>query len=125
VTAKDKLHGPILVVEDHDDIRDYLAYLLRRNGYEVRTASDGLQALAALRASELPCLVLLDLLLPTMDGFQFRHEQVRDAGLASIPVVALSSDGSLRSRIMALGVAEFLEKPVLQEKLLETIDRFC
>jgi CheY-like chemotaxis protein len=120
-----KKHGPILVVEDHDDIRAYLEFLLRREGFEVITAADGAEALGLLRAGDVPCLVLLDLLLPTMSGFEFREEQVRDASLASVPVVAVSSDGSLRRRILDLGAVDFLEKPVLHDALLETVHRYC
>ncbi|HZR79924.1 MAG TPA: response regulator [Candidatus Binatia bacterium] len=120
-----KGHGPILVVEDHEDIRDYLAFLIRHEGYEVVTAADGQEALDYLRRGEPPCVVLLDLLLPIKSGFDFREEQMQDTVLAAIPVVALSSDDTLRARARAVGISHFLEKPVLREKLLETLDRFC
>src|SRR4051812_18315311 len=87
--------GRLLVVEDDQEIADAMVDLLQFEGYEVRHARDGLEALTTLRtAPPLPDAILLDLRMPTMDGWTFRAEQRRDPAISSIPVLAISADGS-------------------------------
>src|SRR5262245_65206359 len=82
----------ILVVEDNSFTRDALLMLLCEKGYEVEGAADGQEALAGLGRGERPCLILLDLAMPRMNGWQFLEERQRDPALAAIPVVVLSAE---------------------------------
>jgi CheY-like chemotaxis protein len=102
----------VFVVEDDTDIRNSLAVLLECEGHEVEEASHGLEALTKIRAtSQKPDLIVLDLMMPVMDGFQFLEEQIKDPALASIPVLVLSADGNLGSKKSRLNANAFLRKP--------------
>lgn len=114
--------GYILVVEDERDIRDLIAEILEEEGYEAVGAENGAAALDCLReGSSLPSLILLDLMMPVMDGSAFRLEQQRDAVLASIPVILLSANGNLPQRASDLGVAGFVRKPLTPDALLDVV----
>src|SRR5215204_3455639 len=102
----------ILVVEDDADAQDMVAELLRDEGYTVATANDGLEALAYLEASPTkPSLILLDLMMPNMDGAQFRMEQLKAARLATIPVALLSAKNDVAEVAEAIGADAFMQKP--------------
>lgn len=111
----------LLVVEDDRPIQEALRRLLVDHGYEVQVASTGLQALDLLRRSPAPDAILLDLVLPIMDGWQFRLAQRQDPDLARIPVVACSADPGPRAA--AIDAAAFLHKPLRAASLLSTLDR--
>jgi len=117
--------GFVLVVEDDPDMRETLAMMLGRHGYDVATAADGAEALEQLReTSSRPCVVLLDLMMPRMNGFQLR-EAMLASDLTSIPVVALTGAGPAvitRAQEMHL---EVLRKPISLGDLLRTVGRFC
>ncbi len=113
----------ILVVEDDGATRESLGLILGAQGYGVLGAANGQEALGLLRSGPHPNLILLDLMMPVMDGWQFRREQERDAALAAIPVVVLSADGSVRQKAAALHATDYLQKPVEVESLLETIQK--
>ncbi len=115
---------PILVVDDDADIRDLLAQLLSDEGYEVITAADGREALARLRQLPRPCVILLDLMMPVMNGPQFYAEQQRDPTLATIPVVVISADGNVQAKAASFG-GQYLCKPVRLEQVLDTVARNC
>jgi CheY-like chemotaxis protein len=95
--------------------------LLEAEGYRVVCAANGREALDYLHHAELPCLILLDLEMPVMDGWQFRREQSRDPALASIAVVLLSGEDHLDQIANALGVARHLTKPIEFNDLLATV----
>lgn len=114
----------VLVVDDDPDICEIFKDLLESYGYLVTTAENGADALDKLRAGEDPGLILLDLMMPVMDGIQFRDEQVRDPSLAAIPVVIVSAGGDVAAKAAAAGV-EGLSKPVDIDVLLATVGRFC
>jgi len=119
---------PILIVEDDPDLRDALAYLLKACGYPVVAACDGEEALEQLRGGLDPCLILLDLLMPRKDGFQFRTEQLETARFADIPTIAYSgiyTGSSLREKAAEVGITTVLEKPVDYDGLLDVIEKFC
>jgi CheY-like chemotaxis protein len=118
-------HG-VLVVEDDADILRAIVQVLEDEGYAVRAAENGNAALAALRGPEarLPCVILLDLMMPVMDGWAFRAEQLRDPILARIPVIVLTADGSAAAETGAMEVAGALRKPVELLTLLATIQPF-
>lgn len=115
----------VLLVEDDSDIRSTIADVLELEGYRVVTARNGRDALERLSAPQRPCLILLDLMMPGMNGWEFRQEQVRSEELASIPVVILSGDGSIEQKAASLQVAGHLRKPVQLEALLDMIRRYC
>ena len=117
--------GTILIVEDDFDLRDSLQDMLEDEGYHVATAADGAEALAYLRSRPAPGLVLLDWMMPTCDGRQFRTEQLADPALAHIPVVLLTADARVRDQMPSLGLSEFLGKPFRLEALLAVVARYC
>jgi len=114
----------LLVVDDDLDIRDALQDAFELEGYSVLVAADGLEALAHLRREgSRPQLILLDLMMPRMDGFAFREALRHDLALADIPVVVASADLHLESAARALGVAGCLRKPLDLRELLSTVRR--
>jgi len=120
-------HG-ILLIEDDLDLLAVETQLLNDEGYAVTVATNGQEALTLLRASDqrpLPCLILLDLMMPVMDGWQFRAEQIRDPRLADIPVVLLTADGGAAEKRARLAAAAALTKPVTVLQLLHTVQMFC
>ncbi len=116
--------GTILLVEDDLDIREATRMILEASGYQVLEASDGAEALVVAR-SQRPCVILLDLMMPGMDGFQFRESQLQDPAIASIPVVIASGGGTVPEKAAALGVAGYLVKPMDMQRLLTLIGDLC
>jgi CheY-like chemotaxis protein len=116
--------GGVLVVEDDPDIQQVLKFALEMAGYPVETAGDGAEAMRRLQAAP-PCLILLDLMMPVMDGWQFRAEQQRDPALAAIPVVVISADGRVPQKAASLGAAAYLRKPLDFDALVEVVRRHC
>jgi CheY-like chemotaxis protein len=114
----------VLVVDDDADICDTLQLTLELNGLRVITACDGAKALALLRAGERPDVIILDLMMPVMTGFEFRAEQLRDPALARIPVVVLTGDGRAVEKGASLG-AEAVQKPIALDALLGIVNRHC
>lgn len=115
----------ILLVEDDVDILEALQELLESEGYTVLCATNGLEALQVLRTQSLPTLILLDLMMPVMDGYQFCHAKKEDPRLAQIPVVVMSADGQVEKKIAQIGIPDFLKKPVELEAVLANVRRFC
>jgi CheY-like chemotaxis protein len=118
--------GCVLVVEDDRDIREGLLDTLMEHGYQSVGAANGREALATLRTSgDLPCMILLDIMMPVMDGRTFREELLRDPDLAEIPVVLLSAHRDVAERAKALKVAAYLEKPLKLKDLLALAHEYC
>ena len=113
----------VLVVEDDRDCLDAVCELLRVEGYRTVAASNGQEALDYLRRAERPQLILLDLMMPVMNGWQFLDSLRRTGELASVPVVILSADGDLGREARALDVAGYISKPVMVEALLNAVRR--
>ena len=111
----------ILVVEDNAAARGALAALLEAAGYAVACAANGREALDHLRGPHRPCLILLDLSMPVMDGWEFRDRQRRSPSLACIPVILVSAEGDLPRLASSLGVAGYFPKPVEADGLLRAI----
>jgi CheY-like chemotaxis protein len=103
---------PILVVDDDLDILEAMRFLLEGAGFVVLTATDGEIALHLLRHGAAPCLILLDLMMPIMNGWRFLTEVRHDPLLAAIPIVVLSGCVFRGEEVMSLGVAGYLKKPV-------------
>lgn len=108
----------ILVVDDDPDIRDTLSDVLADAGFIVSTAANGREALRALRQGLSPALILLDVMMPVMDGWQFRDEQLRAPELAGIPVVLLSAHSNVRDMVERTRPAGVLKKPLRLKELL-------
>jgi CheY-like chemotaxis protein len=116
--------GSVLLVEDDEDIRASVGEILRDEGFEVIAATDGNDALRLLRAAkELPRLILLDLMMPVMDGWAFRSAQLADARLAPIPVVILSAATDVRRHAAQLRADDYLVKPLDVPLLLNAVER--
>ncbi len=111
----------ILVVDDDPDIRESLREVLLSEGHDVRTATDGKDALDHLQESR-PDVILLDLMMPVMDGWKFRDAQKRDQALADIPVIVISTAAGECGAAPA-DVAIQLPKPFSIDMLLEAVHR--
>ncbi|MGB8681479.1 MAG: response regulator transcription factor [Candidatus Binatus sp.] len=111
----------ILVVEDDLDLGETVCEILKMSGYRASHATDGLVALQMLGQGGLYDLILLDLMMPRMDGWAFRQAQLRDKKFKNIPVVVLSAVGEISRPIKA---DELLRKPVEPDELLETVKKF-
>lgn len=114
----------ILIVEDENPIRDVITEILEDEGYRVASATNGLEALTYLQQHTHPRLILLDLGMPIMTGWEFREHQQRDPRLADIPVVIMSALPDLYRKAAALQVADCLDKPVNIDTLLGTVARY-
>jgi CheY-like chemotaxis protein len=120
--GKDKAR--ILVVEDSADFKEFLKLFLGVEGYSVVCASNGREALDYLRSSDdLPDLILLDMMMPVMDGYQFRMEQKGDPRLSKIPVIGMSAAERDRHEKDDMVLAEMLLKPMEVDTLLSCIKR--
>ncbi len=112
---------PIFVVDDDDDLRETLGELLAEEGYAPRLLQDGHAALELLRAGVRPRLILLDLTMPNMSGWQFREHQLRDDAICGIPVIVMTAcrgfDGA------PLRAAEILLKPVGIAEIVAAVER--
>jgi CheY-like chemotaxis protein len=116
----------VLVVEDDPDSRDALATMLEDEGYEVMRAANGFEALRQLGNTEARCnLILLDLMMPVMNGWDFRRKQKEAPTLASIPVVLMSAGARLAAATGDLDAAGYITKPVEMSDLLDTVRRYC
>jgi CheY-like chemotaxis protein len=113
----------ILLVEDDPDIREDLAEILVDEGFQVATAPHGRDALDQMREGPLPDLVLLDLMMPVMDGFQFRSAQLADPVLAQVPVVVLSGAADMLTQVHAIHARDVVRKPFRLDQVLGAIDR--
>jgi CheY-like chemotaxis protein len=113
----------VLVVDDDPDIRETLSELLDANGYEVLEAENGQIALDVLKNTpRFPCVVLLDLSMPVLDGREFLRRRASDPILRRIPVVVVS--GSNQPADPIEGIDEYLRKPVKFERLIEVIEHY-
>jgi len=120
------MSAKVLVIEDDRGQREALSEILSRLGYEVQCAANGSEALELMRHSEsLPGLILLDLMMPVMDGWEFRAQQRRDRALAHVPVVVLSALDDNAQKAVQDGAAAFVSKPLHWQALLPVVERFC
>jgi CheY-like chemotaxis protein len=114
----------ILLVDDDPDVRESIGEALEDEGYHVTSASNGKEALRLLKDDHLrPELILLDIMMPEMDGWTFRAEQRKDPELAPIPVLVFTAYGSPKDVAQQLQAAGFLRKPLRLDDLLSAISR--
>jgi CheY-like chemotaxis protein len=116
----------VLIVDDDSAVRTALKELFETEGYAVAVAANGRAALNHLSAGLRPCVVLLDLMMPVMDGWDFRTEQLRDPSLTQIPVCILTAAGFSNQTIRTqFGNIPFVPKPPPHDELLAMVHRIC
>jgi CheY-like chemotaxis protein len=115
----------VLIVEDDPDIRDTLQDILDYEGYNPVGVADGREALDWLKEHPAPCLILLDLMMPRMSGWEFRTRQQQEPSLRSVPVVLVSGLGDTASEARRLQATAYLNKPINMKALLETVRTYC
>jgi CheY-like chemotaxis protein len=114
----------VLIVDDDPDIRDTIADILSFRGYRVVSACNGAEALTLLKSNARPCLILLDLMMPVVDGWEFRARQSEDEAIADVPVAIISGNGPPGDR-KPTGAVAYLRKPLELSSVLEVVARHC
>lgn len=117
--------GVVLIVDDDADIREVMREILTLRGHSVVAVANGREALEWLRGGGRACVILLDLMMPEMNGWEFRERQLQDPRLAGIPVVVLTGIGRVPSGFESLRADQILLKPVDLAELTEAVARFC
>ena len=121
-----KLERRILTVEDSPDLRSLIKMALMPDKYDVIEASNGNEALKTLRSmKELPNLILLDLEMPVMDGYEFRRQQELDPKIGAIPVVIMSGGDDIQIQKLKIGAVGAIKKPFDVSSLLSVVRRSC
>jgi CheY-like chemotaxis protein len=119
-------HRSVLVVDDNEDIRESLMDFLEDHGIAATGATDGHDALTKLGAARaLPCLIILDMMMPIMDGRAFREAQMRHPDLKGIPVVVVSAYRNIQNLIEGLEIKDHLPKPLDLDALLDVVREHC
>lgn len=118
---KDGARHTVLVVEDEEDLREMVREALELNGYAVVTAEDGQEALDRVSSIEQLCLILIDLLMPGMNGWDLFQELRRRPELAAVPILVYSSVANLAPK----GATQVLQKPLTFDELLSTVRQYC
>ena len=113
----------VFIIEDDVDTRDMLAKFLELEGFNVELAANGRQALDLLATGTTVNVIVLDLMMPVMDGWEFRRRQVEDARLRNIPTIVVSAAG--RDRLTQVSADAYLSKPVDMDELLERVSQLC
>jgi len=116
---------PILVVDDHSDVKEAMRAVLEAEGYRVLTADSGLQALELLERGLRPALIILDLMMPEMDGWEFRARQLARRDLAAIPTIIYSAGIAVRSAARDLGAAAAFQKGDDLTEMLKAVAAVC
>ena len=115
----------ILIVEDDAALLEALGQVLIDEGYDLLSARDGLEAVNYLKKGNRPDVILLDLSMPVVNGWEFRMFQKRDPDLAQIPVILITAGGYTREEVAWLEPSALLPKPLDLPLLLSIIRRFC
>jgi CheY-like chemotaxis protein len=112
----------LLIVDDDESIRGFLCELLSTEGYSVKAARNGHEALTLLRGGFRPCLILLDLNMPVMDGRQFCAERDKRPDMASVPVALMSAGENLQDVRASCEPAAVFSKPFDLDRLVRTVE---
>lgn len=123
----------ILIIEDNKEILDSLKLALEEEGFNIRTANNGKEGLEKLTIQPLPCAIMLDLMMPVMNGWEFLEEMKKDSSFLSIPIIILSALGdkssslknALGDKSLKLNIQEYYQKPIDLNSLLSTIHKHC
>lgn len=119
-------HSYIFIIDDSREIRDLVGRLYQTEGYKVELAADGQEALQKLRQTDtLPSVILLDLMMPIMDGYQVCMEIAKDARLSSVPVLIMSADANAEEKAKKVGAKGWLKKPVAVDTYIAVAEKFC
>src|SRR3954471_21213397 len=113
----------VLIIEDEPELQSMLRVALGADGYDVAVVGNGRDALKHLRSTPTTCLIVLDLLLPVMDGRRFRSVQLRDRSLAWIPIVVVAGGGEAGREARKLGARKFTRKPIDIDQLRSVVSR--
>jgi CheY-like chemotaxis protein len=113
----------VLLIDDDTDIREAISQILEYEGYTVLAACNGREGFEILN-SKRPSLILLDLMMPIMNGWEFKTQLNLKPELSNIPVVILSADGNINDRMDTTGVSGYLKKPIQLDTLLETVKKY-
>lgn len=113
----------VMLVEDDRDIRESLIEILDGEGYQVTGADDGLHALELLDRGPQPDVILLDLMMPRMNGFEFREQQLQRPELAAIPVIVITASNDVVQKAASMNAAGYLRKPMRLQPLLTMLER--
>jgi CheY-like chemotaxis protein len=117
--------GRVLIIDDEADVRELFCDILQGAGFEAVSAESGAEGLEILRSDPRIKVVLLDLLMPEMDGWRFRHHQLSQPQYAAIPTVIVTGaplGGAAHEQLQA---ADYLSKPVTRERLIGTVAKYC
>jgi CheY-like chemotaxis protein len=116
----------ILLIEDDSDIRRNMKRLLELEGYTVQVAENGHIGLKSLQAmTELPALIILDLTMPVMDGFEFRVQQKLDSRIADVPVAIMTADGKIDEKRVRTAANVAIKKPADIDTIIAIVRQFC
>ncbi len=113
----------VLLVEDNDDVREMMALALELAGHDVVLASNGREAMACLHERPRPCVILLDLMMPVMNGWEFRQALQSEPALHDVPVVVVSAVNEELAR--QAGVTAYLPKPIDIDRMLDIVAKHC
>jgi CheY-like chemotaxis protein len=117
-------HCPVLIVEDDADLREMMAQMLSLEGFQAAAVANGFEALKYLHdGNSKPDVILLDLMMPVMDGWEFRRKQQADPAFADVPVIVLSALD--QSRAADVQAEAFLKKPLDFDRLLQLVRQYC
>ena len=118
--------GHVLIVDDNPDDLDALTKMLEREGFKVRPCGSALEGLTALREqAELVCLVVLDIVMEGIDGFDFRRQQLEDPSIAHIPAVVITVSALTPREHYLLQAADYVRKPVGADQFIGIVARHC
>ncbi len=110
----------ILLVEDDLSIRELLVEIFENEGYQVSSSLNGLEGIKSLQ-TETPDLIVMDIMMPVMDGYAFRKEMLADPKSSSIPLLALSAQTQSIEKLADYGITNFIKKPLELDELLEAV----
>lgn len=115
----------VLIIEDDPDMRALERMVLERGGYDVSAASNGVEGLRSLQG-ERPCVIVLDLMMPIMDGLTFLATREREAIEADVPVICVSAGGpEILAEARQLGAVACMKKPTDMNELCRLVGRYC
>jgi CheY-like chemotaxis protein len=123
--AKPNSRGSILIVEDEPDVRETLAAVFEEEGYHVACAPHGAEALSCLHRCPLPGIILLDLQMPVMDGWEFSRRQRQHPAVATIPLIILTGAYEDMRRPAPAGAVGYFMKPYNIDALINVVARAC